>query len=282
MNKKDDGSRVSLHLRIWKTLYDTGLEAIALKRSFFQSFLLSQETGRPLRVNRAEQAAFVELRYEYFTALFAHAAYWVNLASDNQDDLMRFLHKEIERARSFEFTHYVLHLGNVTDGKNKMQGLDLAARCLNLITKNNQGPKVVLENGAQINKALGTDFEDFELLLKKLDHPDRIWFCLDTAHAYAAGYDLSIHNEYERLMKDVDEAMSFNRLALIHLNDSAEPLGSQKDRHEVPGKGQMGPAVFQRLVNDERISCVPLLLELPVLNLEDQKNALALVESWLL
>jgi deoxyribonuclease IV len=273
--------RVSLHLRVWTTLYDVAVQAAALKRNFFQSFLISQTTGQPLRVSQAERDLFVDFCAQHFTHLFAHAAYWINLASCLQPKLLPFVRKEIELARWLGFSHYIVHLGVAAGCENKQEGINMVARHLNELVKDSGDLTLVLENGAYGNRAIGTDLDDFALLLPKLEHPDRIWFCLDTAHAYSAGYDVRQEIEYERLMKDVAQTMGIERLALIHLNDTAEALKSYKDRHEAPGRGNIGAEGLKRIAQDPRLAHVPLLLELPPMSQEEQQNILALVEQWL-
>ncbi len=123
--------------------------------------------------------------------------------------------------------------------------------------------RVALELTAGQGTNLGCSFDQMRRIFDSVKRSDLMRLCLDTEHAFAAGYDLRTQEGYERTFGELDEMIGMDRLAAFHLNDSKKPLGSRVDRHEHIGKGQMGLEPFRRLLNDPRFAGLPMCLETP-------------------
>jgi deoxyribonuclease-4 len=108
---------------------------------------------------------------------------------------------------------------------------------------------------------MGHQFDDLRHIIENVEQTDRLGVCLDTCHVFAAGYDLRTSEGYEDMWKQFDTLVGRERLKAIHLNDSKNGCGTRKDRHEHIGKGHLGIEPFQFLMNDERLTNIPMILE---------------------
>jgi deoxyribonuclease IV len=126
--------------------------------------------------------------------------------------------------------------------------------------------RVLLETTAGSGTALGANFEELAEIIARVPARlrRRVGVCIDTAHIFAAGYDIA--TSYDEVMTRFDDTIGLDRLGAMHLNDSKAPLGSRRDRHELIGEGAIGERAFRRIMTDERLSAVPKLIETPKLD----------------
>lgn len=196
----------------------------------------------------------------------SHDSYLINLASPNgrlRERSYRSFCRELERCRVLELDFLVTHPGNATDG-DRAAGLRRNAEAVGRALKAVGGPtRVLIEATAGQGTALGSSFEELAELLERVGsrHRDRLGVCLDTAHLFAAGYDLA--GAYDEVIGELDRVVGLERVHLLHLNDSKTPLGSRVDRHEQIGKGHLGPIPFRRIMRDDRFRLVPKVIETP-------------------
>ncbi len=195
-----------------------------------------------------------------------HASYLINLAADageGREKSIAALADELRRCSQLGLDKLVLHPGSHADSARGCEsiGAGLAAA----LEEAGGDCRVLLETAAGQGNAIGRSFEELALMRatvpKKLR--ERVSFCLDTCHVFAAGYDLSTVDGYTQAMDAFDRVVGLKLIEAFHLNDSKKPLGCNVDRHEHPGKGCIGQGAFERLVNDERFAQVPGFLELP-------------------
>ncbi len=197
----------------------------------------------------------------------AHDSYLINLSSPDRR-LWRMSQRsflaELERCHRLALDFLVTHPGNATDGDQEA-GLERNAKgiteCLDAVA---EGPtRVLLELTAGSGTSVGATFENLRAIIDGIPehHRHRVGVCFDTCHAYSAGYDLV--NDYDGVWSRFDEVIGFDRLGLLHLNDSRHPFDSRKDRHETLGEGTLGEEPFRRIVLDERLRAVPKVLETP-------------------
>jgi len=271
---------ISFHLHINTNLVETAGYALSLGCTFFQSFLISQKTQRHIEPTWQEREEFLKVRRQSLGDLYVHGSYWINLAAAGKNSGFYFLKKEILLAQALEFNYYVLHSGAATGCANKLEGIENCARRINAILKHCRTIEILLENTAHQGKSIGSDLNDFILLKERLDYPERISFCLDTAHAFAWGYDISNSLSLEEFFQLVASVLGFHSIKLIHLNDTLEPLGSKKDRHAVPGIGMIGALALKQWLHFEPLRAVPLIVEVPTLTYLQQKELLSLLEQW--
>ena len=196
----------------------------------------------------------------------SHDSYLINLASEKPDLLEKSaaaFRAELARCVRLGIDGLVTHPGNATGG-DREAALERNARALGEALADNPGEtRVLVETTAGSGTALGWRFEELAALLEAVPggQADRVGVCLDTAHVFAAGYDLA--GDYEGVMASFDEAIGLDRLRLVHVNDSRAPLGSRVDRHAHIGHGEIGLAAFRNLLADRRMRKIPMYLETP-------------------
>lgn len=270
-------NRTGLHIRLMDSIVNVALKAKNYQVPFLQCFFVLQSTGKLAQFSAKEIQEFVQLRRTYFKQLYLHGSYWINLASAYNAGIAA-LHRELAFAKQLEFTHIILHPGSAKGLTTRLDGIDILARHLNALLKKERDIKVVLENTAHGNISVGSDITDFALLLQKLDEPERLSFCIDTAHAFAYGYD--IVNDLDGFIAELDKTIGINTIVLIHMNDTQEKLGSHIDRHAIPGEGLIGQEALQRFIRHPRICHIPVLMELPVLEEEKELEVLQKIRTW--
>ncbi len=233
-----------------------------------QVFVKSPNQWRGKALSDDDVAAYRDRQSEAGQPVIAHAAYLINLASPKEDILEKSLaglHDELTRCHRLGLEGLVLHPGGHL-GAGVEAGLELVARSLDAVLARPEtgDARVLLENTAGQGTALGWSFEELAKIIDLADAKDRLGVCLDSCHAYSAGYDLATEDGYEATLEAAEAAFGLARLEAIHLNDSKHPLGSRKDRHENIGEGMIGEAFFARVLADERLSHLPMVLETPM------------------
>jgi deoxyribonuclease IV len=199
--------------------------------------------------------------------VFIHIPYLINLASPLHSlfrgSITAYV-QDMREARALGADYMVTHMGSHTKSGEK-RGLKKITIALNRILELTEGSpvKILLENTAGAGSWLGYTFAHHAAIIDKIEQKDRIGVCLDTCHAYAAGYDLSREPGYALLMNEIERSVGLERLALVHCNDTLDALGSHRDRHAHIGKGNIGIAGFRRIVNDKRLAHAAMILETP-------------------
>jgi deoxyribonuclease-4 len=200
-------------------------------------------------------------------AVLAHVPFLVNIASPidvTWDRSRRRLVQEVRRAHCLRIEAVVLHPGSGGKG-DRRAALARAATALRdvVVETSDCGVRILLENMAGQGGTLCARFEELSELLDAVGEPGRLGVCLDTAHAFMAGYPLVGYAGYATVLDEFDARVGCERIGAIHLNDSLTPQGSRHDRHAPAGRGQMGVTVFHALVRDERFRTTPMILEVP-------------------
>ncbi len=270
---------IGLHLRLHDNFLTLAQQAHSLSLPIFQCFFISQETHEAIKISDQEIETFLRDYRPHFKSIYLHASYWMNL-SNVRSSRHRVFFRERALAERLQFTHMVIHPGAATGGRSKKDGIDALARFLNTINKQEPTIKIVLENTTHKGLSVGGDIEDFRQLLQKLEYPDRTFFCIDTAHAYVYGYDISNAAEQLLFIDLLDAAIGISRIALIHVNDTKEKLGSHIDKHAVVGQGLIGGDALRSFVLDERLKNSDIILELPSMPIEKERAVLAQVMQW--
>jgi deoxyribonuclease-4 len=194
-----------------------------------------------------------------FEKMYVHASYLIDLAGQN--DIHPILHKELTLAQRVGVTHYILHPGRIDKKCDRAELLERVLRVLNNVMKQYPMITFCIENTANPSTLLGGTMEDFLYVQDRIEMPERLGFCIDTAHAHAAGYDFKNNTE---LLHGIDTLIARRcMLSLIHFNDTQEKCGSRIDRHEIPGRGAIGKELLSLFVNDPRLKDIPLIIEPP-------------------
>ncbi len=209
----------------------------------------------------------------------AHASYLFNMAGDGAT-LRRSregLRDEWNRAEALGLSGLVLHPGSHL-GRGELEGIDRIIDSLDAVEGRRPAgrTRLLLETTAGQGSNLGYRFEQIAAILAGVRHGERFGACLDTAHVFAAGYDIRTAEGLQAVLEEFDRVIGLDRLGAFHLNDSKAPLGSRIDRHEHIGKGKIGRDPFRVLVNEPRFRDLPMVLETPGGEDHYRKNLAAL------
>ncbi len=199
---------------------------------------------------------------------FIHGTYLVNLATLIPEHYLKsidWLNYAMEMAQKLEVEGVIFHLGS-HKGKGFEGASSQIAKALATILKqapSNQGnkPYLILENCAGGGGSIGK-FEELGYLIKKVNNP-RLRICLDTQHAFAAGYDLRTKDSLNDVLNQFDKEIGLDNLVVIHANDSKPDLGSKTDRHENIGEGKIGKEAWNNIINHPKLKDLPFILEVP-------------------
>jgi len=222
--------------------------------------------GKPLMPE--EQEAFLANRKEMgMSHCIAHNCYLINLASPDETiyhQSLSAMRDEMDRSSRLRIPFLVIHPGS-HKGSGEGEGIKKIASSLNLLLEKSgeSGVMILLETTAGQGTGIGYRFEHLAEILNRIKQQNRIGVCLDTAHIFAAGYDIRTRRAYRSTLEEFDRVIGLERIRAIHLNDSQKPLGSRVDRHEHIGRGFIGVEAFRCLMNEERFFNVPKILETP-------------------
>ena len=222
--------------------------------------------ARPL--TRDEVRAFVEHRQRAeLLSIFAHANYLINLAATNplfHANSIRALSKELASANQLELPFLVLHPG-AHRGAGEEAALAKIIASINKVFRKipKVKTKIALETTAGQGSCVGHRFEHLAHIIDNVREPERLCICLDTAHLFAAGYDIGTESAIRKTFREFDRKIGLDRLVAIHLNDSKTGRGSRVDRHEHIGKGKIGLVAFRFIMRDRRLNKIPKVLETP-------------------
>ncbi len=214
-----------------------------------------------------EAKAFRAARKKSGVMFFAHNSYLINLGSFDPQMFatsVKAMVAELERAEALELPFMVLHPGS-HGGRGEEAGLARIVEGLNLVTKATAGYrcKLALEITAGQGNALGYCLEHLTYLIENMADDARGGICLDTAHLFAAGYNIHAREGYEKVVADVEKQLGTRRVLGLHLNDSKVPFASRVDRHHHLGEGHIGLETFRWIVEDPRWARTPKVLETP-------------------
>ncbi len=199
--------------------------------------------------------------------VLVHDSYLPNLASPDpklRERSIAHTAAEIARAGRLKIPWLVTHPGAYKEG-SRSEGVRRYAGGLDLAIKRseNETVAILLENTAGMGTTLGGPFEELAAIMDASRNPERLGLCLDTCHAFAAGYDLRNAETVENTLRALDAAIGADKLKALHLNDSKHPLGSRKDRHEHVGRGGIGAAGFAAILGHPRLAGLPMVIETP-------------------
>jgi len=208
-----------------------------------------------------------ELASQKLKVVFGHTGYLINLGappSDNRDKSLKSLLQEIEFATTLGLPFLVLHPGAHLGGGEEA-GLKLIVQGLDEVTRaTSKSPvRIALENTAGQGTCLGSKIRHLAAIYDGVKKPDRLAVCLDTAHFFAAGYDIRTAKGWNSAIGEVDALIGADQIVAFHLNDSKTELGSHVDRHAGIGQGKIGQDAFRHIVNDPRFRKHPSCLETP-------------------
>lgn len=249
--------------------YHKALEAAAkLGMATCQIFSKNNNQWRAKPIAVDEATLFLErLRDLKIGHPLSHSSYLLNLASPLPELWQRSVEAlvvELERAETLGIPYVVIHPGAFVSSTEEA-GIAAIVRGLLEVLKRTSELKcaILLETTAGQGSCIGHRFEHLAAILQGTRHHPRVAVCIDTCHIFAAGYPLIDRKDYLATMRQFDRLVGLHLVKALHLNDSKKDLGSRVDRHEHIGRGKLGPAPFQHLLNDKRFRDVPMYLETP-------------------
>jgi deoxyribonuclease-4 len=206
-----------------------------------------------------------EAGYEPFQIL-PHDSYLINLGNPDPEALEKsrsaFL-DELQRCEQLGLDRLNFHPGAHLNKTSEEASMKLIAESINLALNRTSGVSAVIENTAGQGSNLGYKFEQIAYIMDHVEDQSRVGVCIDTCHAYTAGYELTTREGFENTFKQFDTMIGFDKLMGMHLNDSKKELGSRVDRHDNLGKGLLGTDLFRWIMEDSRFDGIPLVLETP-------------------
>ena len=259
--------RIGAHVSASGGVSNAPLNASKIGADAFAMFVKNQRRWDARPLNAKEIAAFKDaLKQSGISAehVLVHDSYLINLGHPREAEREKSLNAfvdEIRRCEALGLKLLNFHPGSHLNEISAQECLDNIAGSLNFAIANTSGVKLVLENTAGQGSNLGYDFAQLAYVIDKISNKDRIGVCIDTCHAFAAGYDLRSRQAYERTMSEFDRAIGYKFLSGMHLNDTKNELGVRKDRHESLGRGFLGLGAFENIMNDPNIDEIPLILE---------------------
>ena len=205
--------------------------------------------------------------YGYTAAqILPHDSYLINLGSPDAESLEKsrksFI-EEMHRCELLGLDRLNFHPGSHLKNISEEDCLKTIAESINIALDKTQGVIAVLENTAGQGTNVGYRFEHLRAIIDLVDDKSRVGVCIDTQHAFAAGYDLLSEEGFDEVWKHFDEVIGFEYLRGMHLNDSKKELASRVDRHETLRNGLLGANPFMRIMQDSRFDNIPLILETP-------------------
>lgn len=237
----------------------------------------NQWKGKALSEKEAEEFK-QKLAASSIKVVVSHDSYLINLCSSKPELLEKSREAfvdELERCEMLGIPYLNFHPG-AHGGMGEQDGIKLIAESLNLAHQKTKNYKVksMLEATAGQGTAIGYTFEHLKNIIDLVDEKERMCVCIDTAHIFAAGYDIKDKKNYNKVIKDFDEIIGLDLLKCFHMNDCKKPLASRVDRHEHIGKGFIGLEGFTNIMNDKRLFHIPKILETPKgkEQLEDLEN----------
>jgi deoxyribonuclease-4 len=261
------GVLLGAHTSIAGGVIESVRRAQAVGFTAAQIFVKNNKQWFAPKLAEIEAASFRSARKASGIHFFAHNSYLINLASP--DDALfatsvRAMTEELERAESLGLPFIVMHPGS-HGGSGEEAGLRRIAQGLDEVARNTAGYrcKMALENTAGQGNALGYRLEHLQRLITEVSDEKRFGICLDTAHFYAAGYNLRTRKGYLATRAEIKKRFGFKRVLGLHLNDSKVPLGKRVDRHEHLGAGAIGLDCFRWMVEDPAWAKTPKVLETP-------------------
>jgi len=255
---------IGCHLSSSSGFLSMGETALSIGADTFQFFTRNPRGGAAKPFDKADAEALNALMDAHgFAPILAHAPYTLNACA--ADPALRQYAQDVMKDDLFRMDHFPHAMYNFHPGSHVKQGVEvgiqLISEHLNNILHKDLKTKVLLETMAGKGSEVGRTFEELRQILDRVEFGEKMGVCLDTCHVFDGGYD--IVNHLDDVLEEFDKVIGLRRLCAIHLNDSKNPMGSHKDRHEVIGGGNIGLEALVNVVNHPALKGLPFYLETP-------------------
>ena len=255
-------------------------DAVSIGATTFAFFTRNPRGGNARELDAQDPEGFLDtLEKHGIGPLVAHAPYTYNLCSAKPETVefaRRAMREDLARMERLPGHLYNFHPGtHVKQGAD--EGIRLICEGLNEVLEPGQATTVLLETMAGKGTEVGRSFEELARIIEGVTHDELLGVCLDTCHVADAGYDI-VH-DLDGVLDEFDRVIGLGRLRALHLNDSKNPLGSHKDRHERIGEGTLGLETFRAVVTNPRLEGLPMVLETPQTSLDGWAAEIALLRG---
>ncbi|MBC8413253.1 MAG: deoxyribonuclease IV [Nitrospira sp.] len=270
--KREYETRTGVHVSIAGGVSRAIEQAVSLGCTTLQMFSHSPRQWQCSPIMPEEVARFKNLREKYkLSPVFIHASYLINLASKTAEGLeksIKLLAFELQNASLLGVDYVIVHTGSAS-AEDPVAARKRAVSSLNEAVRSAGSARILLENTAGRRGDIASSVKDLAEILNACESSAVSGICLDTCHAFAAGYDFRLRDEVDRMFNEMEKYIGMDKLKLIHCNDSKLAAGTGIDRHEHLGKGHIGLEGLQNFFADQRIAGIPLILETPKETAED-------------
>ena len=256
--------KIGCHLSASKGFFAMGKDALRIGANTFQFFTRNPRGSRAKEIDPADAQALLELMQEHqFAPVLAHAPYTLNACSADphtREFAWETMADDLKRMEYLPGNMYNFHPGSHV-GQGAEEGIRQITAMLNQILRPEQTTTVLLETMAGKGSEVGRRFEELRQILDGVLLQEKMGVCLDTCHISDAGYDVA--GNLDGVLEEFDRVIGLGRLKAVHLNDSMNPMGSHKDRHQKIGQGSLGLETFEKVINHPSLRDLPFYLETP-------------------
>lgn len=256
--------KIGCHLSVSKGFYNMGKEALSIGANTMQFFTRNPRGSKAKAIDENDVKKFLDFCKENDIGRFlAHAPYTLNPCSSNPETrefALQTMEDDLNRLSLLGECMYNFHPGSHT-GQGEITGIEQITDLLNKIIKPHQNTTILLETMAGKGSEVGKTFDELAEIISGVEIKEKIGVCLDTCHVHDGGYD--IVGNLQNVLEEFDKIIGIEKLKAVHLNDSMNPLGAHKDRHEKIGKGFIGIDAFENIINNEYLKDLPFFLETP-------------------
>jgi len=259
--------KIGAHVSAAGGIFNAPKNANLINANAFAFFTKNQRqwSAKPLNLDDInlfrEQCEHFNIELEH---ILPHDSYLINLGHPEKEKLeksRKAFNIEMKRSEEIGLKLLNFHPGSHLNAISEDECLNKISESINYSLNYTSGVTAVIENTAGQGTNLGFKFEHLAKIIDKVEDKSRVGVCIDTCHAFAAGYDLSSINNVKKVFQEFSNIIGFKYLKGIHLNDSKKKLGSRVDRHESIGKGYVGYDVFRFIMKSDKFNNIPLILE---------------------
>ena len=255
---------IGSHLSTSKGYESMGKTAVEIGANTFQFFTRNPRGSKAKKIDPEDISKLIKISNEnQFGTLLAHAPYTLNPASA-KDSVREFakitMEDDLHRMEFLPNSYYNFHPGSHT-GLGVEKGIEHIIELLNDIMNENQTTTILLEAMSGKGTEIGSKFKELKTIIDGVELKEKIGVCIDTCHIHEAGYD--IINNLDGVLEEFDTIIGLDKLKAVHLNDSKNPTGAKKDRHEKIGEGTLGIETIKKVINHKSLRDLPFFLETP-------------------
>jgi len=274
--------KIGAHVSTREPLSDCIDRAKSIGCEAMQIFVNAPQRWNPISIDEKEIDKFVEKnKTAKIEPVIIHSIYLINLASSNPffyEASIKSLIDDMKKAKEIGALGVNFHVGS-TKGKTLDEVIDKISLAIkDVLAAVPEGPFLIIENSAGAGDIIGDKFAELGAIIKAVKS-DRLKVTLDTAHAFGSGYNLATKDGLEQTLEEFDKEIGLDKLVCLHLNDSAVPLGSNRDRHADIGEGYIGLEAFRRIANHPKLKNLFGIIETPGNSGKSEIDSLQILKS---